>query len=256
MPTVSPGRDPTARTRGDHAGHEGDPVQRVVSDGEGLAFGAEQDLLVGDQPAQPYPVDPDAVHRRTAGSRQLLHGGVGWRGEVGGGTGGGDPPGGDSGRSGRGVGLVGMVQLDDLGALVERGRLRSEVHHQYRADGEVGRDQHPDRRLPGQHRPGAASRRSSVNPVVPTTTLMPCSMHQSEVVQHRVGMGEVDRNRGGLGRLPVIAQVERSDQLQTVGSLDGMAHLGAHPTPGTEHRDLDHRSPRRTRQNLSSAIAR
>ena len=34
-----------------------------------------------------------------------------------------------------------MVELDDLGALVEPGRLLGEMHHQHRTDGKVGGDQ-------------------------------------------------------------------------------------------------------------------
>ena len=47
-------------------------------------------------------------------------------------------PGGAGGR----VGLVGVVQLDDLHRLVERRGLGREPHHQHGADGEVGGDQH------------------------------------------------------------------------------------------------------------------
>ena len=76
MPTVSPGRDATARMPAITPGHERDPVQGVVPDGESLPLGAEQDLLVRDQTPQTHPVDPDPVDLRAAGSGQLLHRGV------------------------------------------------------------------------------------------------------------------------------------------------------------------------------------
>ena len=61
------------------ARHEAAVVQRVVADGEGLALAAEQDLLVGEQAAQPYRVDRDAVDVRAARSVQGGGRGVGLR---------------------------------------------------------------------------------------------------------------------------------------------------------------------------------
>ena len=254
MPTVSPGRDGTARTAGDHSGHEGGPVQGVVPDGEGLAVGAEQDLLVGDQPAQPHPVDPDPVDLRAAGSGQLLNRGVRWFRQVRRGSGGRDPPSGGGGGPGRGVGLVGVVQLDDLRALVERRGLRREVHHQHRADGEVGRDQHPHARMAGQQRPelvqALVGEPGGADDGVDALLDAP-----GQVVQHGVRVGEVDDDRGGLGGLSVIAQVEGGDQLQPVGGLHGSAHLGPHPAPRAEHCDLDHRPPHRRLVRVSAGYS-
>ena len=250
MPTVSPGRDAHRADAGDHAGHEGDPVQRVVPDGEGLPVGAEQHLLVGDQPAQTYAVNPDPVHLCTAGSRLLRNRGIRRFRQVRRGPGGRDPPGGGGGGPRRGVGLVGMVQLDDLGTLIESRGLGGEVHHQHRADGEVGRNQHSHPRVPGQQRPE----------LVQTLFGEPGRAHHgmdavldapAEVVQHNVGMGEVDRDRGSLGRLTIITKIDRGHQLQAVGGLHGAAHLGPHPAPCPEHRNLDHRPPRPTCQSLS-----
>ena len=79
-PTVSPGRSRTASHREQHAGHERRAVVGVVADGERLAGGAEQHLLVGDQPAQAHRVDVDARPRPTpprAPSTHRLGGGVG-----------------------------------------------------------------------------------------------------------------------------------------------------------------------------------
>ena len=48
-------------------------------EGQGLAGSPEQDLLVGDQPAQPDAVHPDPLDVGAAGSGHLLGGGVGDR---------------------------------------------------------------------------------------------------------------------------------------------------------------------------------
>ena len=79
------------------------------------------------------------------------------------------------------VGLVGVVQLDHLDRLEERRGRGGEPHHQHRADGEVGGDQHAGLRGVGE----PAARRSragpSSKPVVPTTAWMPWSMQNSRL---------------------------------------------------------------------------
>ena len=47
--------------REQHAGHERAAVVRVVADGERLTGGAEQHLLVRDEPAQPHRVHVDVA---------------------------------------------------------------------------------------------------------------------------------------------------------------------------------------------------
>ena len=74
-----------------------------------------------------------------------------------------------------------MMQLDDLRALIERGGLLGETHHQYRSDGEVGCDQDADTVMPRQEWHVADPAGSSVKPVVPTTAWMPWSMHQERL---------------------------------------------------------------------------
>ena len=176
MPTVSPGREPTARTAASTPGMKDDPIERVVPDGQGLALGAEQHLLVGDQPAQPDAVHPDPVDVGAAGARQLLHGGVGGRRQLGRRSGGRDPARGGGRRPGRGVGLVRVVQLDDLHALVEA---RPPARRSASSAPPRWRSSPPRRCRPRGPRswPRSWSSRSSVKPVVPTTAWMPCSMH-------------------------------------------------------------------------------
>ena len=60
----------TRRDAEQDARHEAAVVERVVADGQGLALAAEQDLLVGDQPAQPHGVHGHAVDVRAAGAVQ------------------------------------------------------------------------------------------------------------------------------------------------------------------------------------------
>ena len=67
-PTVRPGWSAIWRRAEQHAGGEGDPVERVVPDREGLPHPAEHDLLVGDEPAHPQPVHADAVDVGPAGA--------------------------------------------------------------------------------------------------------------------------------------------------------------------------------------------
>ena len=72
--------DTTRRDAEQDARHEAAVVQGVVADGEGLALAAEQDLLVGEQAAQPDRVHGDAVDVRAAGAVQRGDGGVRLRG--------------------------------------------------------------------------------------------------------------------------------------------------------------------------------
>ena len=137
-----------------------------------------------------------------------VRGGVGHRAAAGLAAGGGDQlrrtPGGAGGR----VGLVGVVQLDDLDRLVERRGLGGEAHHQHRADGEVGGDQHAGARARRRASRAASSSRSSSKPVVPTTAWMPCAMQNSQVVHHHVGVGEVDDRLGaGVDQRPASVVV-------------------------------------------------
>ena len=114
---------------------------RTVSSSPGTA---EQDLLVRHEAAQPDGVHRDAVHARAAGAVGVVGGRVGDGREAGVLPGRTDEVGRAGGRAGRGVDLVGVVQLDDLHRLVEAGRLLGEGHHEHRADGEVGRDEDAD----------------------------------------------------------------------------------------------------------------
>src|SRR5664279_4418502 len=68
--------------RREHTWHERRAVQRVVPDRQGLASTAEDDLLVRDQPWQPYRVHVDPVDVGPASAVRLLGGGVRYRPEV------------------------------------------------------------------------------------------------------------------------------------------------------------------------------
>src|SRR5690606_30614806 len=73
-------------------------------------------------------------------------GGVGGGGQARLGAGRADQFGGAVGGAAGGVGLVRVVQFDDLGRLEVGGRLGREVHHEHGRDAEVGGDEHVDAR--------------------------------------------------------------------------------------------------------------
>jgi len=106
----------------------------LVAQGQDLPLAAEDDLLVGDQPGQPDRVDPDPLDLPAPdpGDR-LIPRGAALRF-----AGGGDRPGRAQGGARGGVGLVLVVQLDDLGGRVETPGHGGEVHGQHRPEGEVG----------------------------------------------------------------------------------------------------------------------
>ena len=80
-----------------------------------------------------------------------------------------------------------------------------------------------------------------MKPVVPTTAWTPCSTHQVRLSITASGWVKSTTTCARLGRRPVVADVDRGDQLQALGRLDRPAHLGAHPSAGPEDADLDHR---------------
>src|SRR5437868_315844 len=99
-------------------------VHGVVPDREGLTVETEQYLLVGDEPGQPYRVDVDPVHVGAAGAVEFLAGRVRHRPAPGLGPRLGHQFGGAArGPRGR-VGLLRVVQLDDLLRVEVAGRLR------------------------------------------------------------------------------------------------------------------------------------
>ena len=120
------------------ARHEAAVVQGVVADGQGLALAAEQDLLVGEEAAQPDRVHRDPVDVGAAGAVQGRRRGVRLRGAC-------RPRARASAMSWavrvavprRGVGLVRVVQLDDLDGLEVAGGMLRELHREHGADGEV-----------------------------------------------------------------------------------------------------------------------
>ncbi len=193
MPTVRPGCSRTLRDREQHPGDERRAVEAVVPDGQRLALGAEQHLLVRDEPGEPDRVHRDAVDVGAAGAVESGAGGIGVGRHAF------SSLGDESGGAGRGarrrVGLVRVVQFDDFDRFEEPRGLLGEMHGQHRADGEVRRDEHRRRRawrpasldlleaLVGET--GGAD--DGVDPVVD---------QELQVVHHDVGVGEVDDDLG------------------------------------------------------------
>ena len=203
------------------------------------------DLLVGDQALDPQPVDPDAVDVRAAGAVQR---GARWRRASGRSRPATRPRRRAAavrrGRAAGGVGLVRVVQLDDLDGVEEaappRRRSASSARRRSRSS---GRSSTPT--LGPALEPGRSwSSRSSSKPVVPTTAWMPCSMQKREVGHHDVGVGEVDdRLRAGRHQVgQVVVDVDARHQLEVVGRLDGGADLAADLALSAEHADLPHLS--------------
>ena len=97
------------------------------------------------------------------------------------------------------------------------------------------------------------SRRCSVKPLVPTTTLMPWSMAPVQVVHHHVRGGEVDEHlRGRVGGVEQpVALVDHRHELEVVGGVDRPADLGTHAAPGAQHPYADRFTLVSHRLNLS-----
>ena len=93
--------------------------------------------------------------------------------------------------------------------------------------------------------PFSCARRSSVQPVVPTTAWMPCrtqksrlSITEAGVVSSTATWAPVSRER-----LQLVAPAEGGDQFHVLGGLDRPYRLGADPALGAEdrHAQLAHR---------------
>ena len=129
-----------AAHRQQHAGHERCAIEAVVADGQRLALGAQQHLLMRDEPGQPHRVHGDAGDDHAACAGQRGHGRIGVGRQILSRLG--DQFSGAYRGARRRVGLVGMVQFDHLDRLEESGRFRGESHRQHRTDREVRGDQH------------------------------------------------------------------------------------------------------------------
>jgi hypothetical protein len=223
-----------------------------VADAQALAHRAEQHLLVGDQALEAHGVHGDRAGPATAGALHDLVLGRILDPVVGGG---GHALGGQHGGARRGVDLLVVVELDDLGRLEERRGHLGEAHHQHGADGEVGGDDAVALgELLGQ--PGvvllaeAGGADHGVDPV---------GGEPVQVRLRRLLDGEVDGDvdRAGVealggradhdvaeglvpGDLPQleagVVGVDGGDQLELVVAGHGRTHRGAHPTTGAEHR--------------------
>ena len=139
------------------------------------------------------------------------------------------------------VGLVGVVQLDDLDGLEERGGLRGEAHHQDRADGEVGGDQHAGTRRRRRARPraGRAGARRSRWCRRRRGCRARCRTRRLSITTSGWVKSTTASAPGRDQLLEVVAGVDRGHQLDVVGRLDRPADLRADLAAGAQHADPD-----------------
>ncbi len=94
--------------------------------------------------------------------------------------------------------------------------------------------------------PVSCARRSSVQPVVPTTAWMPWRTQKSRLPITEAGVvSSTDDLGAGVGeRLQLVAPAEGGDQFHVLGGLDGPYRLGTDTAVGAEdrHAQLAHRS--------------
>ena len=135
-----------------------------------------------------------------------------------------------------------MVQLDDLDGREEPGRLLGEPHEQHGADAEVGRDDHPEVGL-GLEPLGDRGELGLVEARRPDDAVDVLVDAEPDVVHDDVGPGEVDDHLGaGVGDVEQpVTLVDHGDELEVVGGVDRLDHLGAHAPAGAEHTDGDER---------------
>src|SRR4029453_12630336 len=115
-----------------------------MADGQGLALGAEEHLLMRHESAKPDTMYPDPLDLGAASPGQLLDRCIGRRSQSGCMTCSGNPACRIRCSTGRRIGLAWMMQLNDFRTFVEHGGLLCKTHHQYRSDGEVGCHEDPD----------------------------------------------------------------------------------------------------------------
>src|SRR5699024_6773056 len=207
-----------------HPGHERRTVHRVVAELERLTVGAEDHFLMGDEPLDAQGVHTYAVHIGAACTGDLGGGGVGHRFDPGLTAGPGDQFCGVVGGTAGCVGLVGVVQLDDLGG-IEVGRgLLGEVHHQYCGDAEVRCHEHLGPGRGGLHLAYTCQlglvETAGTDDGVDTVADEPL-----QVVHDRVGVCEVHDTVGAAHRVPVVPLVHTRDQFHVVGALNGFDDL-------------------------------
>ena len=120
------------------------PVERVVSNGESLTWSPEEDLLVRDETRQSHRVHLDSLTDvGTARARDRLTGrGIDQRGKPGVLSRVTDRARRGERRSRRGIGLLVVVQFNDLDPIEVRRRHRGETLGEHGTDGEVRRHHH------------------------------------------------------------------------------------------------------------------
>ena len=219
---------------GQHAGHEGDPVERVVPDREGLPRAAEQHLLVGDQAAERGRRARGCRRRRRRGRRR---GRSWWRRAPGG-----RPasrraaatscavrravPEGASALSGW---CSSTTSTDSkCGAASTANRIISRAPME-----KFGATRTPTSGAAASHRRTVSSRSSS-KPVVPTTAWMPWAMQCSRLAITASGWvkSTATCGAGGLEGAEVVADVDLRDQLEPGRLLDAAADLRCRPCRG------------------------
>ena len=221
---MRPGRSGMARTADQDARGERRAVHRVVPDREGLPRSAEQDLLVGDQAASPDGVHVDAVDVGAAGAVEAGRRGVGHRPEPGLAPGGRDELRRTPRRAAGRVGLVGVVQLDDLDRLVERAprprRSASSAPRRSRSWARPARRPRARRRAAGV----ASSSRRVVEAGRADDAVQAVPDAPPQVVHHHVGVGEVDDDLRDGQRVQVVAGVDRRHELEVVRAASTARH--------------------------------
>ena len=239
---MTPGWSATARTAGEHPGHERHPVEGVVPDGEHLAGVAEQHLLVRHEPAQPHRVHRDAVHARPAGAVGVVGGRVRARRR-------GRRPRARR-RSGRRCGRRCRTgRRPCRGGAARRPRPTRRTGRPCAANAiistapmaKLGAMSTPTSGCPAAWSRRVASR-SSDQPVVPTTTCTPCSTQWATLAGEASGT-ENSTTTSAPPRSPRSSPTsKRPTSSRSSALLDGAAHGRAHPATGADdgHRRRAH----------------
>ena len=238
---VRPGRLRTARTASSTPGHERGPVVRVVPDGQRLAGGAEEHLLVGDQPGGAHGVHAYPVDRRRP-ARPAPR--PWWR------------PAPGRGRPRRGPAAISraVCVAVPLGASSLRGWCCSMISTDSKcraaraANCIISTAPMPKFGAITTPTPGLRCQ-PAAHPLEPLLGEAGGADHRVDalvdapvqVVHDDVRGGEVDDHLGaGVGGVEQpVALVDHRHQVEVVGGVDRPAHLDAHPAAGTQHADPD-----------------
>ena len=136
----------------ENPGHERRPIERVMPNGQGLPRTTEHNLLVSDQSPGAHGVHTYSVDDRSPGTIELMRRGIWLRIHPHAGLG--DKSGRVHRRARWRIGLVRVMELDDLHRFKQRRGHRRELHHHHGPDTEIGCDKYADlrpSRTPASH---------------------------------------------------------------------------------------------------------